>query len=170
VSTSIDTWARRIGLAVGLLVALAAVLSWRVAAEGAGVGAEVRFVAIPPGELTVEPAGTFLAARGLEPGGAATGRLELRNITGTPVVVRLRGLPSSRDLDASLRVELAAGDDVVFRGRLGRLRGWTAPFALARAERRRLVARLWVAPGAGGKVAGAAVDVTVELRAEARRG
>jgi hypothetical protein len=170
VSTSSDTWARRIGLAVGLLAALVAVLSWRVAAEGAGMGAEARFVAVPPGELTVRPAGAFIAARGLEPGALRTGRLELRNITGGPLAVRLRGLPSGPVLDRLLRVELAAGGEVVFRGRLGRLRAWTTPFVLDRAQRRDLAARVWLAAGAGGASAGAAVDVTVELRAEPLRG
>src|SRR5215211_5983212 len=115
VSTSSDTWARRTGLALGLLLALGAVLSWRVAAEGAAVGAEVRFVAVPPGELTVAPSGAFLSARGLRPAGEpARGDLRLRNITGTAVAMGLRALPAGRDLDRSLRVELSAGGERVF--------------------------------------------------------
>jgi hypothetical protein len=146
VSTSSDTWARRAGLAIGLLLALGAVLSWRVAAEGATVGAEARFLAVPPGELTVAPAGTFVSARQLRPGGAVRGELRLRNITGAPVSVRLRALPSGRDLDRLLRVDLGRG------------------------ERRALPARVWLPASADGAAAGAAVDVTVELRVEPRRG
>lgn len=170
-SNSSDAWARRIGLAIGLLLALAAVLSWRIPAEGAGLGADARFVAAPPGELTVEPAGAFLSARRLESGGEAPeGRLWLRNITGGPVGVRLRGLPSSRDLDRLLRVQIEDGDATLFRGRLGRLRSGTRALVLGRGERRALDARVWLPAGAGARAVGAAVDVTVELRAEPRRG
>jgi hypothetical protein len=171
VSTSIDTWARRIGLALGLLLALGAVLSWRVAAEGAAVGAEVRFLAVPPGELTMAPSGAFLSARGLRPGGQpARGELRFGNITGTAVAVGLRALPSGRDLDRSLRVELSTGGERLFSGRLGRLRSWTRLFALARGDRRALSARVWVPRSTGARAAGAVVDVTVELRAEPRHG
>jgi hypothetical protein len=170
VSTSSDSWARRLGLGLGLMLALAAVLSWRIDAEGAGAGAEVRFVAAPPGELTAAPAGAFLTARSLQPRGSGTGRLELRNITGTPVAVRLRGLPSAPDLDRLLRVEVGAGGEVLFRGRLGGLRSWTRTLVIGRGERRALATRVWLPAGAGGGVAGALVDVSVELRAEPRRG
>jgi hypothetical protein len=167
VSASSDTWARRIGLALGLLLALGAVLSWRVAAEGPAAGVEARFLAVPPGELTVAPDGAFLAARGLRPGGpAARGELSLTNITGSPVAVRVRGLPSGRELDRLLRVRV----DGVFAGRLGELRAWTRPFAIGERERRVLDVQVWLPAAAVGATAGAAVDVTVELRVEPRRG
>lgn len=162
-----DSWARRAGLALGLLLALGAVLSWRVAAEGPSAGAEVRLLAVPPGELTVAPDGAFLAARGLRPGGpAAHGELSLANITGSPVAVRVRGLPSGRDLDRLLRVKVRG----VFAGRLGQLRAWTRPFAMGERERRVLDVRVWLPASAAGAAAGAAVDVTVELGVEPRRG
>jgi hypothetical protein len=168
VSISSDAWARRIGVAIGLVLALAAVLSWRIPAEGAGLGAEARFVAVPPGELTLEPAGDFLSARGLEPGEGADGRLRLTNITGGPVGVRVRGLPSGRDLDRLLRVEIRAGDATLFRGPLAPLRSWTRAVTLARGESRTLEVRVRLAPGAGARAVGASVDVTVELRTEPR--
>jgi hypothetical protein len=166
VSTRTDARARQIGLAIGLLLALAAVLSWRIAGGGAGLGAEVSFVAAPPGELTVEPVDSFLSANGLQAGESAHGRLLLRNITGGLVSVRLRAEPSSRDLDRGLRIGLASGGRSVYRGSLGALRRWTPAGAVPRGGQRALEARIWVAKGAA--VAGAVVDVTVEL--EARRG
>ncbi|MEA2330870.1 MAG: hypothetical protein QOH58_1008 [Thermoleophilaceae bacterium] len=170
-ATTSSSWARRIGLAIGLLVAVGALLSWRIPAEGAGLGADARFVAVPAGELTVDPAGRFLSARGLRPGGAtARGRLAVRNITGGPVGVRLRGLPSSRDLDRPLRVEIAADGTTVFRGRLAALRSWTRAVPLGRGEQRSLEARVWLPAGAGASTVGASVDVTVELRARRARG
>ena len=96
IATTTDTWARRLGLAVGLLIALVAVLSWRVDSEGAGLGAELRMTAVPPGELVVEPSSPFLVGRGLQPGGdGATGELRVRNISPRPVEVQVRALPSA---------------------------------------------------------------------------
>jgi hypothetical protein len=142
-----------------------------VTAEGAAVGADARFVVVPPGELTVAPTGTFLSARRLRPGGpAASGELRLRNIAGTPVSVGLRGLPSAGDLDRLLRVEIESSHGLVFDGRLGGLRSWTPRFRLARSERSALRARVWLPASAVGAAAGAAVDVTVELRVAPRRG
>jgi hypothetical protein len=167
VSTSIDTWARRAGVALGLMLALGAVLSWRVAAEGPALGAEARFLAVPPGELTVAPDGAFLTARRLRAGGAAaSGRLRLTNITGSPVAVRMRALPSGRDLDRLLRVRVGG----IFAGRLGRLRAWTRPFVMGKGGRRVLDVRVWLPASAVGAAAGAAVDVTVEFRPEQGRG
>jgi hypothetical protein len=170
VSMSSDAWARRIGLAVGLVLALAAVLSWRIPAEGAGLGADARFVAVPPGELTLEPSGAFLSARRLRPGDGADGRLSVRNIAGAPVAVRVRGLPSARDLDRLLTVELEAGGARLFRGPLGDLREWTRPVVLDRGEARAIEARARLSEAAGTRAAGAEVDVTVELSVEPRRG
>jgi hypothetical protein len=158
-----DAWAKRAGLAIGLVLALAAILSWRIPAEGAGPGADARFVAVPPGELTLSPAGAFLSARRLEPGGrAARGRLAVSNVSGRPVVVRLRFLPSSRDLDRALHVRIESEGSVAFGGTLGRLRGWTPVARLARGEARTLQVRAWLAS----KAEGSAVDVTVEARAD----
>jgi hypothetical protein len=166
VSARTDAWARRIGLALGLLLALAAVLSWRIAAEGAALGADARFVAVPPGELTLEPAGEFLVARGLAPSEASDGRLRVRNITGAPVAVRLRARPSSRDLDRPLAVLVRAGGVTLYRGRLRGLRSWSRALTIPRGDARTLDVRARLAT----RAVGAAVEVTVELRAEARDG
>jgi hypothetical protein len=158
VSTRTDARARRIGLAIGLVLALAAVLSWRIPGGGAGLGADVSFVAAPPGELTAEPVEAFLSAPGLEPGESASGRLRLRNITGGPVALRLRARPSSRDLDRALEVALGS-----YRGSLGRLRRWTPAGVLPRGAERVVGVRVRIADGA--RTAGASVAVTVELEA-----
>lgn len=162
---------RRIGLALGLALALAAVLSWRIPTGSTALGAQARFVAVAPGELTMAPSGPFLMLR--PSGGAARGKLELRNIAGAPLAVSVRARPSSRELDRWLRVRIASRGPragLAFRGPLHRLRAWTPVAALGAAERGTLRVRAWLPPSARPRVAGALVDVTVEVRAEVDRG
>jgi hypothetical protein len=169
VSTQTETWAGRLGLAVGLLLALAAVWSWQIGGGPGALGTDARFTAVPPGELTVEPA-EFLSARSLAPGEEARGDLRVRNIAGAPLTVRLRARPSSRELDRGLWVEVRAvgarGAEPLFAGPLGRLRRATRPFAIPAGAVRELGWEARAAPGGSGGTA----DVAVELRTEVRGG
>lgn len=113
-------------------------------------------------------AGALLQGNGLTAGGpAATGRLELRNITGRRLEVRVRLLPSAPDLDGVLRVELEDAGEPVAIGPLGRLRRWSrSAISIGAGESRRLDARASVLSGAR-NYEGRIIDVTVELRARA---
>ena len=163
---SANTTAKWIGLAAGLGVALVLLMTWRVPATSGTLGADVKLVATPPGELTLKPAGAFLEARGLVAGGrAASGSLELRNITGRRLAVRLRLLPSSSDLDRALRVELDDAGTAIAAGPLGGLRRWSRRHVeIEPGGSRRIEARALIARG-GGDYEGRIADVTVELRA-----
>jgi hypothetical protein len=161
VATASDIWVRRAGLALGLVLALGAVLSWRIPSGTAALPAQARFTAVAPGELTVAPVGNFMLARGAR----GDGVLVLRDIARGPVSVELRARPSTRDLDRLLWVEISDQGRVMFRGRLTRLRRWTPVGVLRVRELRRLAVRAWLPPAARAQAAGALVDVTVELRA-----
>jgi hypothetical protein len=77
--------------------------------------------AVAPGELDVS-SGLVLQASGMHPAGApATGTLRMRNITGVPVRVRIRALPSTRALDDALELTVDA------RGRRTTLRRGRSP-------------------------------------------
>ena len=158
--------AKLVGLTVGLAVAAALLMTWRVPAMSGALGADLKLVATPPGELTLKPAGAFLQGRRLTAGGAAaTGRLELRNVTARRLTVRVRLLPSAGDLDRALQLELEDAGRLVAIGRLGALRRWSRrAFELRPGESRRLDARAFVVDHAGG-YEGRMVDVTLELRA-----
>ena len=168
---SANAIAKWTGLTVGLAVAVALVVTWRVPATSGTLGADVKLVATPPGELTLKPAGAFLEGRRLTAGGAAaTGRLELRNITARTLAVRVRLLPSVADLDGALRIELEDAGRPVAIGRLGGLRRASRPaLRIGPGESRRLDARAFVIRRAG-DYEGRMVDVTVELRARPVRG
>lgn len=99
--------ARAIGLACGLAVFAVALHSWAIASTGTALGTDLGVAAVAPGELQVA-AGLALHATGLQPGGpGATGALRVRNITGVPVRLRLRALPSTRALDGVLQLTAA---------------------------------------------------------------
>ena len=163
--------AKWIGLTAGLAVAVLLLATWRVPATSGTLGADLKLVAAPPGELMLRPAGAFLQGRGLTAGGAAaTGRLELRNITGRRLAVWLRLLPSAPDLDRAVRVELVDGGDPLTAGSLHALRRWSPrAVRLAAGESRRIDARAFVVRGARGHE-GRIVDATLELRARPERG
>jgi hypothetical protein len=155
-----------IGLAAGLAAAVVLLSTWQVPATGGTLGADVKLVATPPGELTLKPAGMLLSGSGLVAGGAAaTGRLELRNITARKLWVRVRMLPSAADLDRVLRVESEDAGSPVAIGPLGKLRRWSRRrIAIEPGESRRVDVRVFVVRGAS-DYEGRIVDVTVELRA-----
>lgn len=140
-----------IGVALGLAIALAAVMSWRIPASSQSLGAEVRFMAAPAGEVSISPAGPLLTARRLAPGDSASGRFTVRNLTGEPLRVRLRALPSAHGLDRALRVRFTSGGRRLAAGRLGKLRSFQsgAPLRLPRGESREVELRAALVPAAG---------------------
>jgi hypothetical protein len=164
-----NTLTRWIGLALGLCLAVALLATWRVPATGGTLGADVKLVATPPGELTLKPPGAFLAARGLMAGAHAAGRLAVRNITGRRLAVRVRMLPSNPDLDDALVVRLGDAGEPLTAGRLGGRRRWSrGTIELAPGELRSLDASVSIARRAR-NWEGRIVDVTVELLARPAR-
>lgn len=159
--------AKGIGLALGVVAITAALSAWQVSSTGAALGADLEVVAVPSGELMTSPSAAFVQASGLRPGTRpVTGATTVRNITGRPVRVQARALPSGRDLDGVLQVELRDGDRRLARATLGELRAWSAGgVPLAVGATRRLSMRAWLAPGAAGRTDGTITTVTLELRA-----
>lgn len=170
-SAPIDTAARVAGVVVGIALAAAAVASWRVAGGTGALGADVRLLASPTGEIQVSTTGPFLSATNLRPGrDAARGELGVRNQTGAALGVRVRVLPSLPDLDQLLVVTLDVGDDRLFEGTLGLLRAWSdRSFRLASDERRVLRVQAWLPPAATRGYEGRVADVGVEFRSEVIR-
>ena len=160
-----NTIVKCLGLAAGMAIALALLLGWRVPAATGTLGADVKLVATPPGELALEGSGPFLQGRALEPGGrAATGRLDLQNISPRTLAVQVRLRPSTRDLDRALRVELEDAGALA-GGTLGALRRWSRRrMRIAPGERRRLDGRALMRKGAH-NYEGRIVDATLEFRA-----
>jgi hypothetical protein len=165
------TWTNRgtkwIGAAVGLALAVALVLSWRVAADGHALPAAVSMQAHPSGELELRPAADFLSAPALTVGGpSASGTVRLRNITPVALEVRVRLAPSSKALDRALAVRLAARDRTLADGRLGALDDWSASSVRIHPGRSAaLHARATIPAGPSAAAAGGQdVDVAVEFR------
>ena len=162
--------ARIIGTAAGFVLAAVLLFSWKVPASGSTLGAEAAFTATPPGELTASPAGSFLRARELRPGGSSqSAEVEVRNISPKAMDVRVRLLPAGPDLDRGLHVKIRAGDRRLAAGMLARLRGPSRAVRIGPGRSRKLRFSLSVPKGAGQHSEGRMTDVTVDLRARAAR-
>ncbi len=156
---------RGVGFALGLVVVALALVAWRLPTVRPDLGAEAAFSATPTGELEVRPAGVFLDAKDLVPGGAlSTGSLAIRNQTGKTLLVSLRALPAARDLDELLSVELTNGPTTFFRGTLSGLRGWTRPLRLRSGERAPLRLRVAVPASVDSGYRARIVAIPLELR------
>lgn len=166
--TTTKSLARWIGFLIGVALAAWVVFLGRVSAHEGVQGAHVTMATKPTQLLSVEPAGRqFLAHRDLRPGprsGAARGGLTVHNIRTGPLAVKVAARPSSRDLDALLRVEIVARGALVFRGRLDELRRWRHAFRLDAGERARLDVRAWLPPSSGEDQHGRHVAVDLHWR------
>ena len=149
--------------AAGVVLVAATVATSQVA-RGTGVPtADVVFVAAPTGELAVTPVGAFLHGTALGPGDAASGRLEITNLTGKELSIEVRALPESHDLDSLLHVSIEREGQRLFDGTLGELRRGAA-VVVPPGSNALLAFRAWlpdtVRAGYGGRV----VSVSLELR------
>jgi hypothetical protein len=119
--------ARVAGLACGLAAAALAVHSWAVASTGPALGTDLTIAAVAPGELSLVGSGAVLQSSAMHPGAApVTGTLRIRNITGAPVRVRIRALPSTREADDTLALTATAQGRLIVAGRVGSLRRWSS--------------------------------------------
>jgi hypothetical protein len=156
-------WARVAGFAAGLAAVTVLVAGWQVGRGVGTVGADVRFVATPTGELSI-PTGPFVSGIGLQPGAGADGALPVRNQTGRTLAVSVRALPSIRDLDRVLRVRMTAGGRPIYVGPLGGLRSWSRPFHLASGKATALGVQVDLPGGSGAATHGRIDDVSLAFR------
>ena len=156
---------RAAAFALGLSVAFAAVVAWRVPPGEGVLGTDVVVASGPTGELQVDPVGPFLSAAGLQPGTqGAVEPLKVRNITAIPQVVRVRALPTGHDLDEILWVAVEAGDLELHRGPLGELRdGSTRGVTIAPGETRIVSVRVWLPPESDEGFRGRIESIQLEL-------
>lgn len=163
-------WAKRLGIALGVVLAGAALAAWRVPGGESTLGADVRVDAVQTGEIGVSPLRPFVTAVSLVPGSQAGGSVALRNQTGVPLRVRVRALPSTADLDPLLQVHIGNGSQTLFSGSLGRLRrADSAPIALASGASRRLNVRVSLPAGVRSGYQARIVDVTLQIESARSR-
>lgn len=162
----IERHVRRVGVAAGVSLVALIVLAFRVP-DGSGVlGADVILAISPTGELGVSRSGPFLTATGMQPGSEARSAVSVHNQTGRSLLVGLRALPDSPDLDRVLRVEIRSGHATrpVFTGLLGQLRRGAEIGTLPAGDRRRLSVRAWIPSTLRGGYAGRIETVSLRLR------
>lgn len=164
-------WARAAGLVLGLSLAVAVVVGWRVPASEGTLGLDLRIVANPSGELKVDPVGPIAVGRGLEPreGRAVEGATAVTNQTPRELSVRLRALPTSKDLDDLLLLRVTVDGTPLDQTSLRRLRvGTPSAFTLAPGETRKLGVRAWLPASVRTGYQGRIEDVALEYTATPR--
>ncbi|HEX2304235.1 MAG TPA: hypothetical protein VHH57_11480 [Gaiella sp.] len=160
--------ARSLGLVAGVLLAVAALLAWRVPAAPTGPGAAVTITATPTGELAVSQHDAFLSAPALipsSPAGGASAQVVVTNQSPIVLAVVMRALPSTDVLDETLHVEVAAGEAVVYSGSLEGLRTWTRRvLVFTPGASQALTVEAWIPTDTPTDPRGQEVDVSLELK------
>jgi hypothetical protein len=118
----------------------------------------------PTGELGVSQPGPFLTVTGLQPGADERSSVTVRNQTDKLLLVGLRALPDSRDLDGVLRVEIRSGKTRLYRGTLGGLRKGISLGTFRSGDRRRLDVRASLPAALRSGYAGRIETVSLRLR------
>jgi|GEM_PF-3435418 len=156
--------ARGLGVVCGLVAFALALQSWIVTSTGAALGTDLAIAAVAPGELELTTTGPILQTTGMQPGDAlAHGTLRLRNITGAPVRVRIRALPSSRALDDALALRTITRGRPFARGSAGALRDWSMRhLTIGVRQTASIKVQAWLRRPAQGLVA----DITLEFDAD----
>lgn len=163
-----NTAARALGLAAGVVVAVALLSVWRVPTAPTGAGAAVSFTASPSGELAVSQGEAFLKAPALipsSPSGGASAPIVVTNQSPIALAVQMRALPETDELDEALQVKVSAGDAVVYRGPLGGLRAWSSRvLVFASGASQAVTVGTWIPLTARSGWRGQRVDVSLQLK------
>ena len=121
--TTLEQWARRAGLAAGLIASVVAVAGWRVPPATGSLGLDLAMTYQPDASLEISPAGRVLSGTAMKPGEAVSGSFTARNITGVELPLRVRALPSIADVNGSLILHVDADGHPLYDGPLGNVRG-----------------------------------------------
>jgi hypothetical protein len=167
---SIDRSARLAGILLGVGLAAVALVAWRVPRGERTLGADVRMEALQTGPVGVAPLQPFLAKPSLLPGAAVSGSVTLRNQTGVPLALRLRALPSTRDLNRMLVVKVSAGARALYDGSLEGLRtSGTGPLRLRSGQAQRVQVRASLPASLKSGYQGRIVDITLQIDSRTAR-
>jgi hypothetical protein len=150
---------------VGVGACLLALAAWGLPTSGSPPGLDLRLIVVPPGELTVDPAGVVASARAMQAGDeAARGTIEVRNIAGRRLDVRPIALPSVKGLAQKVRLRATVGDRTIAAGTLASLeRPGGAGVEIPSGDSRRIEVSASMPPEETG-YRGRILDVTLELR------
>jgi hypothetical protein len=152
--------------AAGVGLCVVALVAWRLPTSGSPPGLDLRLIVVPPGELTVDPIGVFASARAMQAGDEpAHGALDVTNIAGRRLLVRLVALPSVKGLARTVHLRAAVEGNVLAEGTLASLeRPRGAGLEIPARASRRIEVSAWLPESETG-YRGRILDITVELSA-----
>jgi len=166
--TRTDVALRGIGLLLGFALAGFVVFTSRIPPGTGVLGADIVVASGPTGELAVSPTGPFITATNLTPGAqlsAPSGDLHLLNQTSSTIRVQVRGVPSTKDLDSTLMVDVTSSGAEIFHGTLGEFRAWSLQsFTLASGAHADLTVSTWLQDSGDRSWAGEIAQYSIEFR------
>jgi len=159
--------AKLVAAVVGVSLCLVALTAWQLPTSGSPPGLDLRLIAVPPGELIVEPTGVVALERGVQAGDPPiNGSMQVENIGGQPLRVRLVALPSDSSLAGKVRIRAVVAGRPIAAGALASPEDPSGPgLRLPTRGLSQIDVSAWIAAGASG-YRGRILDVTLELRAQ----
>jgi hypothetical protein len=158
--------ARATGVLAGLALCAAILEVSRVEPSTELLGLHLDVTLVGTGALAVPAPGPLVQVRNLLPGEdrAVEADGQVRNQTGRNMMVRLRAVPSTVEVDELLNLEIFAGDRLLYAGTLGRLREWTAEsFQIGVGQLQPLRVRAHLPPTVTGGYQGRMERISLEL-------
>lgn len=134
-------------LALGLALAAALVLSWRISAETTVPSAHVEIVTAPSSEFAVTPDGRTTGQGALRPSAPEGGferEVTVRNATAGQLALSVRLPAEKSELDAALKARIAVDDTVVYDGVVRGLSQGSSPYPMIGGQTARLSILVWI--------------------------
>jgi hypothetical protein len=139
-------WARGVGFVLGIGLAVTAILGWRLPRGTGRLGADIAIAFLQTGELQLSSVTPLINESDLRPGASVDGSVDLRNSSGSRLLVRVTADPSITDLDRLLWIDISVDRTRIYHGPLGALREGSGRFTISPQQSRILDVRAWLPP------------------------
>jgi hypothetical protein len=136
-----------VALALGLALATALVLSWRISGETAIPAAHVEIVTAPSSDFAVTPDGRTSGEGSVRPSAPEGGferEVTVRNATAGPLALSVRLPAAQSELDGALKARVAVDDTLVYDGVVRGLSQGSSPYPMTSGQTAKVSILVWI--------------------------